>query len=104
VQVRAIDWTTFGIEDPQVRLSPRPPTDGAATIAESQPFAPLTLQPGEQTTIVLAGIAACDPGAAEAHPTSRSLAVTLDPPAGPTTRRVLQLAGSTGQGVTVPCP
>jgi hypothetical protein len=104
VEVEAIDWSALGIDDAQVRLSDLPPTDVPAAIAASEPFAPLTLGPGERTTIVLAGFVACPPGATEARPASLSLSVTLDPPAGPTTTRTEPLGGSDGVGTAISCP
>jgi hypothetical protein len=103
VDVRAVDWSALGIEDAQVRLSDQPASDVPAAIAASEPFTPLTLGPGERTTIVLAGFAACPPGATESRPASLSLSVTLAPPAGPVTTRTERLSGSDGAGPSVRC-
>ncbi len=107
VRVSDIEWTTSGIDAPQVRLSDRPPDDAPAAIADSTPFAPTTLEAGERTTIVLAGVATCIPGAKTAWPSSNELTVTLEPPAGPTTTRTQRVGLDPTRGaagVEVPCP
>lgn len=102
VRVRAVAWTPSGLDRPQVRVSDEPHDEPISALQTSMPFAPFELAPGERRTIVLSGWVECLPGAAEAHPSSGDLAITVEAPLGkPTVLDDPRVEGSTS---ALPCP